>query len=368
MRYELRIQDPTNPPRSPLFDVVVELSQRGEVEYLRLFFGFLTGSGMDALLAVPRVVEVLRTAQVDFLVGLDAVTDRAGLERLLELSRQNGDFHPAVIKNTTGALIHPKMLFARYTDGTSVAVVGSNNLSFGGLNGNVEGYTVASFDSGEAVDLADWDAFVDRWGALINEIDEEALAAAERNEHRLDRLRLAAKEATTPAETGVVLSDGQAHEAPAANPADLEEAMLVAQIPKASDRWPQIHYSAEIIQDYFDVGRGDHVYLREFDGVDVEDRQVVYSTVNKNYKIELGAAGEAQRAGGYPAVGRPVVVFRRESGALRRHRYVFLMPGEDGHTAMAELASAEFQGPSNQVPRVVVPRNRVLAAWPECPL
>lgn len=367
MRYELRVQDPTNPPRSPLFDVLVAIADDGTVRYLRLFFGFLTGSGMDALLGVPSVAAVLRQSEVDVLVGLDAVTDRSGLERLLALAEENRAFRALVIKNTTGALIHPKMLFAQYNDGRSVAVVGSNNLSFGGLNGNVEAYSIARFDRGEEVDLSDWDGFLQRWRPLITQIDEEALAAAERNEHRLDRLRTAASE-TTPAETEVVVSDGQAHETSTESAADLEEPLLVAQIPKAGDRWPQIHYSAQIIADYFEVNAGDPVYLREYDSTVVEEAQVVYSTVNKNYKIELGAAGVAQRAGGYPAEGRPVVLFRRESGALRRHRYAFLMPGDDGHAEMAALAETEFAGPSNQVPRVIVPRNRVLTAWPACPL
>ncbi len=367
MRYELRVQDPTNPPRSPLFDVLVSLAEDGEVRYLRLFFGFLTGSGMDALLGVPSVTAVLRQSEVDVLVGLDAVTDRAGLERLLALAEENQAFRALVIKNTTGALIHPKMLFAQYNDGRSVAVVGSNNISFGGLNGNVEAYSIARFNRGEDVDLSDWDGFLHRWRPLITPIDDEALAAAERNEHRLARLRTAARD-TTSGEAEVVVSDGQAHETSTESAADLEEPLLVAQIPKAGDRWPQIHYSAQIIADYFEVAAGDPVYLREFDSTVVEEAQVVYSTVNKNYKIELGAAGDAQRAGGYPAEGRPVVLFRRESGALRRHRYVFLMPGDDGHAEMAALAEAEFDGPSNQVPRVIVPRNRVLTAWPACPL
>lgn len=367
MKYELRIQDPTNPPRSPLFDEVVGISEAGSVEYLRLFFGFLTGSGMDALLGVSTVASVLRTARVDVLVGLDAVTDRKGLEFLLQLASENEHFQPRVIKNTTGALIHPKMLFARYADGSSVAVVGSNNMSFGGLNGNVEGYSIGRFESDEPVDLSDWDDFLVRWDSLITEIDDDALAAAERNENRLDRLRKVAQGTAT--EPDVVVSDGQAHEASPDDSGDLEEPVLVAQIPKAGDRWPQVHYSADIMERYFGVDAGEPVYLREFDSTVVEERQVVYSEKNKNYKIELAAAGDAQRAAGYPVEGRPVVVFRRESSdALRRHRYVFLMPGDDGHDAMVALSDAEFDGPANQAPRIIVARSRVIAAWPTCPL
>ena len=354
MRYELRIQDPADPPRSSLFDAVVALVNNGEVVWLRMFFGFLTGSGLNALLAVPKIREVLLHSDVEVLVGLDAVTDRPGLERLRELARKNPQFKPLVIKNTTGALIHPKMLAAKYADGRAVAVVGSNNLSSGGLSGNVECYTIAHFEPAEHLDFSDWDRFIQRWDPLITEIDDEAIEAAKQNVLRLKRVRKAATTSVRP-DSGVVLSDGQVHETPVSGAEDLEEPFLVAQIPKAGGRWSQVHYSAEIIQVYFQASADADVLLRK----------VVYSERNKNYKIELAAA---RMAGEYPAGGRPVVVFRRESSAHRRHRYVFLMPGDEGHAEMAELAEQAFEGRANQVPRAIVSRSRVITAWPECPL
>ena len=131
------------------------------------------------------------------------------------------------------------------------------------------------------------------------------------------------------------------------------------------DRWSQVHYSAEIIQNYFELQPGDQVFLRRFDTLNVEEARVVYSTSNQNYKIELGAAREA---GAYPAEGRPIVLFRRESRARRHHRYMLLMPGDVGHAEMTALAETTFEGPANYMRRVIVPRNRLLAAWPECPL
>ena len=369
MRYEIRIQDPTNPPSSLLFDAVVALAADGEVVWLRMFFGFLTGSGVDALLGVPVVRHVLLHSKVEVLVGLDAVTDRRGLKRLLKLARKNPQFTPRVINNTTGALIHPKMLVARYADGRAVAVVGSNNLTSAGLNGNVEGYTIARFEPGDHLDLSDWDAFILRWDPLIAAIDDEALEAAERNERRLRRLQKAAKKTSTKPGSGVVVSDGQAHETPASGVENLAELLLVAQIPRAGNRWSQVHYSADVIRKYFQVQAGSQVFLREFNSVIVEQPQVVYSTAsNKNYKIELGAARKAEKAGGYPSEGRPVVVFRREGSAPTHHRYVFLMPGNLGHDEMTSLAVTAFKGRANHLPRVIVPRSSILKAWPACPL
>ena len=368
MQYELRIQDPADPPRSPLFDELVAITRDGNVSWLRMFFGFLTRSGVDALMGVAEVRDVLLNSEVEVLVGLDAVTDRPGLERLLELAGENPKFKPMVIKNTTGALIHPKMLVARYADGRTVAVVGSNNLSSNGLSGNVEGYSIARFQPKEHLDLSDWDDFIRRWDSAITEIDDEALEAAEQNARRLKRVRRAAIETNSAPGSGVVVFDGQAREVPASGAEDLEEFFLVAQIPRAGGRWSQVHYSAEIIQNYFRVPAGTDVFLRRLDSVNVEERKIVYSKRNKNYKIELGAARDAERASGYPAEGRPVVILRREGGKLPRHRYVLLMPGDEGHAEMADLAQEAFEGRANQVPRVIISRGRVMTAWPECPL
>ncbi|MCQ3807800.1 MAG: phospholipase D family protein [Acidimicrobiia bacterium] len=363
MQYELRIQDPTNPPRNPLLAEVVEIANEGDVTWLRMFFGFLTGSGVDTLLKNTAVEKVLLHREVEVLVGLDAVTDRLGLERLLELARKNPKFKPRVIKNTTGALIHPKMLAAQYEDGRTVVVVGSNNLSRSGLEGNVEGYTIARFKSGEQVDLGDWDAFIQRWDPLIAAIDNEALKAADRNTKRLQSLGKAAKKKSKP-DSRVVVSDGHAHETPVHLDEDLAELYLVAQIPKAGNRWSQVHYSADVIHKYFQVQAGDQVFLREFNSTIVEEPQVVYSSQsNMNYKIELGAARDAK----YPSEGRPVVVFRREANYSAQHLYVFLMPGDQGHTEMTKLAEAAFKGRGNQVCRVIVTRSSILQAWPACP-
>lgn len=367
MEYELRVQDPTDPPRSPLFDELVAIVRKGQVVRIRAFFGFLTGSGLDALLSHRDVESVLLSCEVAVLVGLDAVTDRPGLERLLEVAEQNPQFKPLVIQNTAGVLIHPKMLVAEYDDGRAVAVVGSNNLTAKGLRRNVEGYTIARFEPGERLDLSDWDAFIQRWDGLITEIDDAALQAAEQNMSTLRGLQTAARSSTQPhPHATLVVSDGHVHEASSVpGIQNDQEPLLVAQIPKARDRWSQVHYSTEVIQNYFQATEGTHVFLREYSSSHVEKRRVILSPVNKNFKIELGAA---RMAGSYPPKGRPVVVLRRESSRYRQHRYVLLMPGDQGHTSMTTLAKEAFVGRRNQVSRVIVPVSRVFAAWPDCPL
>ncbi|MDP9050691.1 MAG: phospholipase D family protein [Acidobacteriota bacterium] len=360
MDYELRIQDPTDPARSLLVDVIVKLVGEGVVVYGRWFFGFLTGSGLDALLAVPGVATVMRTTALDILVGLDAVTDRAGLQRLLEIAAINPTFNPLIIKNTTGLLIHPKMLLMRYEDGSGAIIVGSNNMSGNGLSGNVEGYSILRYSPHDHVDLSDWDAFLARWKPSIFPIDDDALERAKQNEKRMVRVRMAINKG--------VVADGQLLEVtPGTGQEALHEHMLGVQLPK-SDRWSQVQISKPIARDFFGfepgVGAAPVLTLREYGTPEPERaRPMLYLPKSDTIRFEVAAA---KRAGAYPAVGRPVALLRRESAEEQRYRYVFLMPGDPGHAQVEALISGAFAG--RGLPRVVLARNQVTAAWPECPL
>lgn len=351
-----------------MLDVIVEAARAGKIKRGRLFFGFLTGSGMDALMAVPEVEETFVAATLHVLVGLDAVTDRAGLYRLRDLAERNPELTVRVIKNTTGALVHPKMFVFEYDDGSGVAVVGSNNLSANGLSGNVEGYSIYRYGPDEAPDLTDWNDFLTRWTPLLSPIDDEAIERAKRNERRAARLKRAGRIRTAPGVPApeVVIADGQVMEATPSD-GDVNELMLAIQLP-ASDRWSQVQISKPISRDFFGFDPGVSeppvLILREHNRPEPErQRKMLYLPKSDTVRFEVAAA---KRAGDYPEAGRPIALLRRESADEPRYRYVFLMPGDAGHTDLEDLTNTEFEG--RGLPRVIVPRSRVMAAWPDCPL
>jgi hypothetical protein len=348
--------------------MIVDLAREGTVVSGRLFFGFLTGSGMDALLAVPEVSTVFRTASLDILVGLDAVTDRAGLLRLQAAATENPHLQVRVIKNRTGVLIHPKMLLFQYDNGAGAIVVGSNNLSGNGLSGNVEGYSVYWYAAGEEPDLADWNEFVSRWSPLLSSIDNDALERALRNERRIQRIRRAMQPRghKTPAEPEVIVTDGELVES-APVEMQVQEIMLALQLPK-SDRWSQVQISKPISREFFHFDPGVDqppvLLLREYGQAEGEPaRPMLYLPKSDTVRFEVAAA---RRAGPYPTNGRPIALIRRESAEEARYRYVFLMTGDPGHQEIADLTQQQFHG--RGLPRVVLPRNLVVAAWPDCPL
>jgi hypothetical protein len=88
---------------------------------------------------------------------------------------------------------------------------------------------------------------------------------------------------------------------------------------------------------------------------------VVYSSSNKNYKIELRAAKHLD----YPEDLPPVVVMRERQ--VRAFDYILLMPDDAGYDEMLEL-STNLPKIGKGLPRVVTDRATVAKAWPGCPL
>lgn len=93
----------------------------------------------------------------------------------------------------------------------------------------------------------------------------------------------------------------------------------------------------------------------------VEVRPCVYSTVNKNYKIEISAA----KSHAYPDDGRPLLVFRERQ--LRTYDYMLLMPGEDGYGRLLDLSN-RLPSPGKGFPRPITDMANLAQAWPDCPL
>lgn len=357
------IQDPTHPDTTYLYEAIIAAAV-GAAAW-RGVYAFASRDGVDHLIEDPVVHDFMRAGgETDLLVGIDAVTNRPTLERLRELGRRNAQFRPKVFWNGTHGLFHPKLSDFRYDDGRRTLIVGSGNLTPGGLMNNFEGYTIISVDRAEDLDVSALDEFLARHADRIREIDDEALERAARNLIRpikgarqaggvvIPRLRRARRAAAAPV-------------APAAR--EPFDRILIAQVPRAGGRWAQVHFNTDVVRDYFRIT--DHqtqrVYLTQVDPVgarsEVEVRPCVYSQTNKNHKIEIGAA----RGEDYPDDSPPLLVFRERQ--LRAFDYMLLFPGEAGYGPLFDL-SRNLPAVGRGFPRVITDMPTLEGAWPECPL
>lgn len=360
MEYAFRLQDPTSPLTAYLFEALMHAAE-GASEWKGMF-AFASRSGVDTLIFDPVVQEFLEAGNLSLVVGIDSITNRATLERLRELATENARLEVRVFWNRSAGLFHPKVSHFRYHDGRQALIVGSGNLTPGGLRENYEGFSVVRAMPRETIDLTSWYRFFDEHRTDIREIDEEALARAERNVVRGGRPRardlepdiLIPEPASEPIEPDVVAVPAQAR-------------MLVAQIPKAGDRWNQGHFNRDVIDQFFRVtpDSSQRVYLQrqQMDGSldDQEVRPCVFSQSDKNLKIELGAAHGVE----YPAQGVPVAVFREVQ--VRTFQYMLLLPGTAGYGPMLRLTET-LPNVGRGLPRVVTDVATVRRAWPRCPL
>ncbi len=356
MHLRVCIQDPTHTGTTYLYEAILEAAERASA--WRGLYAFATQDGVDHLIEDKVIHDLMgRGGGIDLVVGVDAVTNRATLERLQELEERHENFRPRVFWNEHRGLFHPKISDFALKDGGRVLVVGSGNLTPGGLMRNFEAYTVISGDHRDEIDIGAIREFLERHGDGIRSIDEEVLERAARNIVRPigGRGRLGGRRGRI------------ARDAPRDRPPAGFERILIAQVPGAGDRWPQVNFNALVIGDYFRLTRlaTERVYLtRVFADAtrgEVEVRRCVFSESNRNHRIEVGAAKHLS----YPEDGPPLLVFQERQ--LRTYDYMLIMPGEVGYDRVLELSN-RLPSPGRGLPRPVTDMGELGRAWPDCPL
>ncbi len=109
-----------------------------DAEEVRAAVAFVSQEGLRTIL--PSVQKCLqRNGRMEFLVGLDlAVTEPAALWELQELSNSTPRFSwYCLLDLATGGIFHPKLYIMEQADSVT-AVIGSSNLTAGGLSRNAE--------------------------------------------------------------------------------------------------------------------------------------------------------------------------------------------------------------------------------------
>ncbi len=359
MDCRFHLQGPTSPDTVYLFEAIVEAA-RG-AESCTGLFAFASRAGVDSLIGDPEIQTFLGQSTMALLVGIDAVTNRPTLERLQELERLHERLSVRVFRNPTDALFHPKVARFDYSDGRQSMIVGSGNLTPGGLHQNFEAFTVVRASAGETLDFSSWRRFFTDHAADVRAIDGEVLESGRAERHA--RASTAPRRRTRTGRAARRGTDGPDVESPVGR----TDRFLVAQVPRAGDRWRQVHFNREVIDGFFRVrsGTSQRVYLVECrqDGTFAEQevRPCVYSEANRNLKIEIASHHGAP----YPIAGQPIAVFRELQA--RSFAYMLLMPGEPGHEAMSGLTNT-LDSVGRGLHRVIAKSADVRGVWPECPL
>ena len=135
MAFSLRFQDPEDDSANFL---ELLLESAGGADRGAGIFSFASVHGVSLLLADSDFAAFLRRSQFELVVGVDAVTIPAVLQRLSDAQDQYPNFRARVFfHRRTGSLFHPKVVW--FANGATGRVfVGSGNLTRGGLLKNWE--------------------------------------------------------------------------------------------------------------------------------------------------------------------------------------------------------------------------------------
>ena len=364
MDCEFHFQDPASPDTVYLLEAIIEAS-RG-AESCSGIFAFASRGGVDSLVGDPEIQDFLRESPMSLLVGIDAVTTRNTLVRLQELEQELERLDVRIFWNPTDALFHPKVARFEYPDGCRTMIVGSGNLTPGGLRQNFEAFSIMRATADETLDVTSWDRFLIEHAADMRAIDESALERAAQNVVR-GRRRLRDVEPDSEVAPGVAESVLAGPLVDIEPPVGRTDRFLVARVPKAGERWHQIHFNRNVIEEFFRVQHGttQRVYLAECrqDGTFAEQevRPCVYSDANKNPKIEIASHhGEP-----YPDAGPPIAVYRELQ--VRSFAYMLLMPGDPGYDAMFSLTE-DLPTVGRGVRRVITNTHDIRCVWATSPL
>lgn len=331
MTFTLRWQFPES-DQSPgnLLEVIAECVPRAETGVG--VFSFASSHGVRILMKDPAFEAFLEeTVGFELLVGVDAVTLPATLGLLGEFARSYPNLSVRAFFHERSILFHPKLCWFSDANRRSRVLIGSGNLTRGGLLKNWEAFSDNSLDAPATRGLTtSWNEWKQtHQGNIVGVDDLRAINRAARNEQR-ERDRKHEERIVEEADT-------------VPSTARSPELVLLAEIPRASNRWNQANFDQATFRTYFQLGtENQRVILVPVSALGVAGEEEVRPGVavrSRNYRIELGLAANRP----YPA-RPPIAVFKRTG--RRQFRYRLVMPGDADYNAIERLL-AELGGARN---------------------
>jgi HKD family nuclease len=344
------------------------LAECGRAQKGGAAFAFASAQGVKLLAAEPVFSKFLKAAEFTIVVGLDGITDTRAVDELRKLSKSHPNFKPKLFfHKTAGSLFHPKTMWLKTPTG-GVIITGSGNLTSGGLKSNWEAMAVEvlSIDDMAAAEKS-WDAWLKIHSKELLDLDDPRVKAkAEANKRLRTKIKKAMKapEDETP-EVEAEIEAAQESVEEIKQELKLNP-MLIAEIPKASDRWEQANFDKKSFIEFFGVTLGEPKTVRFFhvqnDGSLVAEKvRPPVAVKSRNFRFELAAASGLD----YPTKGVPIGVFERVSDS--DFHYILLMPGEKEHTLIAKYLDAYHPKKTRVLRRVPIKSGDMQKIWPDAP-
>jgi hypothetical protein len=356
----LVIQDPDDSDSIYLVEALLEACQgahRGGGT-----FAFATSAGAKLFLEDEVFVAFAAKKPFELIVGIDAITTNEALTTIRNAANALRMKVYVFLNDRQKLLFHPKFCWFRSPDGGQL-IVGSGNLTIGGLRANWEAFSINQLTKAEADKVEkQWARWIASHSAVLLPPDDPRVIARATENNAWVRL-------VTPGEArqveGGSAGDGGA-DGHGTVPVRENNVVLIAEIPKSGNRWNQANFDLEHYERFFGAKRGTQrrILLQHVDAdgrlAAIESRPSV-AVKSQNYRFELQAASGLA----YPKKLRPIAVFVRV--ATRTFRYRLLMPSDTDYSKVRALFEERWTGPSNQVRRISMDLKGLRQLWHDAP-
>ena len=326
-------------------------------------YAFATKSGIEILLKDNVFDSLLDRGEYSLIVGIDEITNLASLEALSAIKAAKPNLTvKAFDHNNRGSLFHPKLSYFRKQDDSGTLIVGSGNLTLGGLRRNREAFSLLQLSVDELLRIEQyWNAWLLQSDELLKDIDNvDVIRKATDNQYvRRARIRRPEEEVVIEDEIPIVELDEFEilHQDGWQFYADSE--VLIAEIPRSGDRWKQANFDINTFQNFFGATPGDNsqrILLRNINDdltlSEIEVRPSV-SVISQNYRFELDAASGLP----YPNNGKPIGVFIKVT--TRMFLYHLYMPNQPLYDELNEWLKANWAGREDRMKRITTRVNQI---------
>lgn len=298
-------------------------------------FAFVTSGGVNLLLMDECFIDFIKKNIFTLVIGTDEITNTKTIETLRGYVEQYRNLRvKAFLNPLSNATFHPKYCWFKHGHGGQ-AVIGSGNLTQQGLRKNWEAFSVLELAAAEFNCLeAQWNRwFVKNLPHLKDITDPGVTTKVAQNCRVARRITSVLAESKSGG-----CEDFQAWTF------DERAEVLLAEIPKASNRWNQVNFDKESFEGFFGARAGDNTMRVLFKGVDDQgveqeaESRLSVSVQSHNWRFELNLAKDKC----YPENGRPIGIFVKVSE--RNFLYMLSMPDYRHHKSIVDLLPDNERG------------------------
>lgn len=314
-------------------------------------FAWANAGGAKSLLEDDTFEEFLKKGDFKLFVGTDTITDTSAIDKLVQISTKQPRLTARAFLSPTSSLFHPKLAWFEHDHHVSL-IVGSGNLTMGGLRSNWEAFVVERLTGKAGKDaLEGIEAFITEQAHHLAPLtDQRVLDRVKKNTGNERSLR------NVPP--------------PPPTPSGLEQSVdevLIGDMNRTEARLAQANFKVKDYEGFFGAQRGTQrrISLRLVGANgsvgDIQSRPSVEAK-SKNYRFEL----DGLKAAHLGSSGRPIGVFLRLSTG--EFVYSLVRPEDSGFAELDALLVAESTEPRNQLRRIRITGNELSAAWPSAPI